>query len=51
MSGDGGGAEGSTAGAVSPEAVPRVLLEQTLMKCEEVFVYRIPPLATAKGHQ
>eukprot|EP00568_Trieres_chinensis_P010516 CAMPEP_0183305844 /NCGR_PEP_ID=MMETSP0160_2-20130417/10461_1 /TAXON_ID=2839 ORGANISM="Odontella Sinensis, Strain Grunow 1884" /NCGR_SAMPLE_ID=MMETSP0160_2 /ASSEMBLY_ACC=CAM_ASM_000250 /LENGTH=317 /DNA_ID=CAMNT_0025469123 /DNA_START=18 /DNA_END=971 /DNA_ORIENTATION=- len=30
--------------------IPRVVLEQTLLRCEEVFVYRIPPLATAKGH-
>lgn len=28
----------------------KVVLEQTLLKCDECFVYKVPPLATAKGH-
>lgn len=29
----------------------RVVLEQTLLKCDEVFVYRIPPMMTSGGHR
>jgi hypothetical protein len=29
----------------------KVVLEQTLLKTEELFVYRIPPMMTSGGHQ
>ena len=29
----------------------KVVLEQTLLKVDEVFVYRIPPMMTSGGHQ
>mmetsp|Transcript_16987 Transcript_16987/g.19637 ORF Transcript_16987/g.19637 Transcript_16987/m.19637 type:complete len:309 (+) Transcript_16987:114-1040(+) len=29
---------------------PQVVLEQTLLKTEEVFVYKIPPMMTSGGH-
>ena len=29
----------------------KVVLEQTLQKTEEVFVYQIPPMMTSGGHQ
>ena len=39
---------------VTPPAVEdeiKVVLEQTLLKTDEVFVYRIPPMMTSAGHQ
>ena len=29
----------------------RVVLQQTLMTVDEVFVYRVPPLRTSGGHR
>jgi len=29
----------------------KVILEQTLLRTEEVFVYKIPPMASSGGHQ
>lgn len=33
------------------DADDRVVIEQTLLKIEEVFVYRIPPMRSADGHR
>ena len=30
---------------------PKVILEQTLLRVEEAFVYRIPPMMTSSGHR
>lgn len=29
----------------------KIIMEQTLLKAEEIFVYRIPPMMTSGGHQ
>jgi hypothetical protein len=29
----------------------KVVLEQTLLRTEEIFVYQIPPMMNAGGHQ
>ena len=29
----------------------KVVVEQTLLRTEEVFVYRVPPMMTSGGHQ
>ena len=48
MSSDDAGA--SSAAAAADDDV-KVVLEQTLLTCPEVFVYRIPPMMTSGGHR
>ena len=37
--------------SIIDEDETKVVIEQTLLKTEEVFVYRIPPMMTAGGHK
>jgi len=46
MSSDDAGAPGDAG-----DAEVKVVLEQTLLTCPEVFVYRIPPMKTSGGHR
>lgn len=41
----------ASADGASSEGDVKVVLEQTLLTCPEVFVYRIPPMMTSGGHR
>ena len=46
-----GDAGASSAAAAAADDDVKVVLEQTLLTCPEVFVYRIPPMMTSGGHR
>lgn len=57
MSSDDSGADAGASSSSSSSAAKgddddvKVVLEQTLLTCPEVFVYRIPPMMTSGGHR
>ena len=50
MSADGADTTRARSATTDGEDV-KVVLEQTLLTCPEVFVYRIPPMMTSGGHR
>ena len=48
---DASSSSAAAAAAAAADDEVKVVLEQTLLTCPEVFVYRIPPMMTSGGHR